>query len=109
MYSETLKFDKEWPVIPTYRVLDTDGKVINSNEDPNLDSATLLKMYTHMVTLKVMDSIMYEAQRQGRISFYMTSYGEEGTLLGSAAALTIDDVVFGYNADNIGNTEKLEY
>ena len=30
---------------------------------------------------------MYESQRQGRISFYMTNYGEEGTHVGSAAAL----------------------
>ena len=30
---------------------------------------------------------MYESQRQGRISFYMTNYGEEGTHIGSAAAL----------------------
>ena len=33
-----------------------------------------------MITLNTMDMIMYEAQRQGRISFYMTSYGEEGSL-----------------------------
>jgi 2-oxoisovalerate dehydrogenase E1 component alpha subunit len=39
--------------------------------------------------------IMYEAQRQGRISFYMTSYGEGATHMGSAAALEADDVVFG--------------
>lgn len=31
---------------------------------------------------------------QGRISFYMTSAGEEGTAIGSAAALSPDDVVF---------------
>jgi 2-oxoisovalerate dehydrogenase E1 component alpha subunit len=52
-------------------------------------------MYKDMVTLNHMDLIMYEAQRQGRISFYMTSYGEEATHMGSAAALTLDDVVFG--------------
>jgi 2-oxoisovalerate dehydrogenase E1 component alpha subunit len=34
-----------------------------------------------MLTLNAMDLIMYEAQRQGRISFYMTSYGEEGVFL----------------------------
>jgi 2-oxoisovalerate dehydrogenase E1 component alpha subunit len=27
-----------------------------------------------------MDTIMFEAQRQGRISFYMVSAGEEGRL-----------------------------
>ena len=38
---------------------------------------------------------MYESQRQGRISFYMTNYGEEGTHIGSAAALDSRDLVFG--------------
>ncbi|NXV55177.1 ODBA dehydrogenase, partial [Molothrus ater] len=32
---------------------------------------------------------------QGRISFYMTNYGEEGTHVGSAAALDDADLVFG--------------
>lgn len=32
---------------------------------------------------------------QGRISFYMTNYGEEGTHVGSAAALDDTDLVFG--------------
>ncbi|KAI9499258.1 thiamine diphosphate-binding protein [Zychaea mexicana] len=47
-----------------------------------------------MVQLHVIDGILYEAQRQGRISFYMTHYGEEA-MIGSAAALHEDDVVFG--------------
>lgn len=37
---------------------------------------------------------MYSSQRQGRISFYMTSYGEEGAVVGSAAAWENDDEVF---------------
>ncbi|KAJ5638893.1 hypothetical protein N7528_001283 [Penicillium herquei] len=48
-----------------------------------------------------MDVVMFEAQRQGRLSFYMgannfpkVSAGEEGIAVGSAAALTPDDVVF---------------
>lgn len=32
---------------------------------------------------------------KGRISFYMTNYGEEGTHIGSAAALDSNDLVFG--------------
>lgn len=47
-----------------------------------------------MLTLQVMDTIFYEAQRQGRISFYATSIGEEAINVASAAALSIDDVVF---------------
>ena len=48
-----------------------------------------------MAKLNVMDQIFYDAQRQGRISFYMTNYGEEATHIGSAAALRDDDEIFG--------------
>ncbi|KAJ2171760.1 hypothetical protein GGH16_002682 [Coemansia sp. RSA 560] len=47
-----------------------------------------------MLVLNAMDQVLYEAQRQGRISFYMTSFGEEA-LIGSAAALHPKDMVFG--------------
>ncbi|KAA8565528.1 hypothetical protein EYC84_009385 [Monilinia fructicola] len=52
------------------------------------------KMYLNMVKVSIMDVIMVEAQRQGRLSFYMPSQGEEGTCVGSAAALEKDDVIF---------------
>ena len=52
-----------------------------------------LKMYSSMVTLETMDTILYEAQRQGRISFYLTSIGEEAINIATAAALTPHDVV----------------
>ena len=42
-----------------------------------------------------MDKILYESQRQGRISFYMTNYGEEACHIGSAAALDDADLVYG--------------
>nr|KAF6410586.1 hypothetical protein HJG63_009090 [Rousettus aegyptiacus] len=48
-----------------------------------------------MTLLNTMDRILYDSQRQGRISFYMTNYGEEGTHVGSAAALDNTDLVFG--------------
>ena len=51
-------------------------------------------MYSDMVTLQTMDTFFYEAQRQGRISFYITSNGEEAINIASAAALTSDDIVF---------------
>lgn len=46
-----------------------------------------------MVTLHMMDTIFYEAQRQGRISFYLTSFGEEAINIASAAALAPEDVL----------------
>lgn len=41
-----------------------------------------------------MDKILYESQRQGRISFYMTNAGEEAAQMGSAAALHSQDLIF---------------
>ncbi|CAN4115332.1 unnamed protein product [Withania somnifera] len=51
-------------------------------------------MYTDMVTLQTMDTIFYELQRQGRISFYVTALGEEAINIASAAALKTDDFIF---------------
>lgn len=53
----------------------------------------VLKMYCGMVTLQTMDKFFHEAQRQGRLSFFMTSLGEEAVNLASAAALSFDDVI----------------
>ena len=47
-----------------------------------------------MIKLQVMDTFLYEAQRQGRISFYLTSNGEEAINIASAAALSLEDIVF---------------
>lgn len=67
-------------------------------------------MYYGMVQIHEMDRILYEIQRQGLISFYMTAIGEEAykigiyffgikltygrTHFGSAQALDKDDVIF---------------
>ena len=53
-----------------------------------------VKMYADMVKLQVMDTIFYEAQRQGRISFYATTTGEEAINIASAAGLNNNDFVF---------------
>lgn len=51
-------------------------------------------MYKSMVRLSIMDQVMFDAQRQGRISFYMANTGEEASHVGSAAALQPADTVF---------------
>ncbi|KAK2171678.1 hypothetical protein NP493_1042g00039 [Ridgeia piscesae] len=90
---EVLEPDQKDP-IPVYRVMDNKGNVIDADEDPQFDKETCLKMYRCMTLLNTMDRILYESQRQGRISFYMTNYGEEGTQIGSAAALDPNDLIF---------------
>ncbi len=52
-------------------------------------------MYKTMTLLTMLDKIMYEAQRQGRISFYLTNHGEVAAQVGSAAAFNPKDLVYG--------------
>ncbi|KAI2507558.1 Dehydrogenase E1 component [Fragilaria crotonensis] len=54
---------------------------------------TLLRAYIQMIRLRQMDSILQNAQRQGRISFYMTCRGEEAIHFGAASALSLEDTV----------------
>lgn len=81
--------------IPIYRVLDRDGNIESSSEDPKFSEETTRKMFRDMVLLNTMDKILYESQRQGRISFYMTNFGEEASHIGSAAALNMEDLIYG--------------
>ncbi|KAF8843314.1 hypothetical protein BDN67DRAFT_924733 [Paxillus ammoniavirescens] len=81
--------------IPTYRVLDGIGIPIEDAEVPELSEEFARKLYENMQLLPTMDNILYNVQRQGKFSFYMTSYGEEATIIGSAAALANDDEVLG--------------
>lgn len=81
-----------WPV---FRILGRDGKLLEGCTAPDhIDKDDLRAMYKTMVRIQVLDDIFYNAQRQGRISFYMQNAGEEATHIGSASALTLDDVVF---------------
>ena len=48
-----------------------------------------------MTLIPIVDNILYQSQRQGRISFYMQCAGEEAAVVGSAAAMLPDDEFFG--------------
>ncbi|KAL4864611.1 hypothetical protein BDV12DRAFT_9645 [Aspergillus spectabilis] len=86
---------QDMPSIPTYRVMDSDGVLVDkSRKKLDVSSEDILTWYRNMLTVSIMDVVMFEAQRQGRLSFYMVSAGEEGISVGSAAALNPDDVVF---------------
>ncbi|PVI05051.1 2-oxoisovalerate dehydrogenase subunit alpha mitochondrial precursor [Periconia macrospinosa] len=80
--------------IPTYRVVDQYGGVINKEMGVETEDEEALVLYRNMVCLSIMDLLMFEAQRQGRLSFYMVSAGEEGIAVGSASVLNPADVVF---------------
>lgn len=85
----------DYSPIPLYRVMDRNGNIVDNSQDPNLNKDIVQKMFRDMVLLNTMDKILYESQRQGRISFYMTNFGEEASHIGSAAALKIDDLIYG--------------
>ncbi|KAK5113387.1 hypothetical protein LTR62_003487 [Meristemomyces frigidus] len=96
-FTSSLSFSRasEDDAMPTYRILDQEGRIIDQSQaPPDISTDLLLKMYKDMVTVSIMDIIMFDAQRQGRISFYMVSAGEEGIAVGSASSLTNRDPMF---------------
>ncbi|XAR49609.1 3-methyl-2-oxobutanoate dehydrogenase (2-methylpropanoyl-transferring) [Bertholletia excelsa] len=94
-FTSQMRFISEFPEprIPCYRVLNEDGYPIVRKIAEQMTKEEALKIYRSMVTLQIMDTVFYEAQRQGRISFYVTSAGEEAINISSAAGLSPDDLV----------------
>lgn len=90
----TLTLPENYDPIPIYRVMDPQGNVLDETQDPKLEKETVMKCFRDMVLLNALDKILYESQRQGRISFYMTNFGEEASHIGSACALTPEDLVY---------------
>ncbi|MBM7072625.1 thiamine pyrophosphate-dependent dehydrogenase E1 component subunit alpha [Shewanella sp. 202IG2-18] len=85
--------DRDSLTIPKLRVTNADGTVIEGATLPKIDETLAKRMYDTCVFTQVLDERMLGAQRQGRISFYMTCIGEEAAIIGSAAALDSQDVI----------------
>lgn len=71
--------------------------LLYSSENPYPDTKstnTLLRAHRQMIRLRAMDTLLQNAQRQGRISFYMTCTGEEAIHMGAASALDNQDQIF---------------
>ncbi|KZT53808.1 hypothetical protein CALCODRAFT_439597 [Calocera cornea HHB12733] len=81
--------------IPTYRVVDGNGDVVQGAEVPDVGREFARRLYETMMMLPSLDTVLYSAQRHGSISFYMTTHGEEASVVGSAAALEPTDEVLG--------------
>jgi len=75
------------------RVLDDDGVAVGA-WNPRLEAKLLVKGLRDMVMTRAYDDRMYRTQRQGKISFYMKSTGEEATSVAFALALERDDMCF---------------
>ncbi|OMH81034.1 2-oxoisovalerate dehydrogenase subunit alpha, mitochondrial [Zancudomyces culisetae] len=97
-----------------YSVMDANGVINNKENEPTVSKEDAVSMYKNMLAINHLDQVLYEAQRQGRISFYMTSHGEEA-LVSTALALDPNDYVYtqyrelgvflqrGYTIDDVMN------
>ena len=79
---------------PCFRQLDATGRPLPGAEGRAVGEDLARRMHRAMVRLQTMDTVFYEAQHMGKISFYMTSFGEEAAVVASAAALDGNDQVF---------------
>jgi 2-oxoisovalerate dehydrogenase E1 component alpha subunit len=75
------------------RVLDMDGNALGSWV-PQASADLLRRGLKTMLLLRAFDDRMYKAQRQGKTSFYMQSFGEEAISIAQTLALSPDDMCF---------------
>eukprot|EP00921_Rhytidocystis_pertsovi_P014966 GHVQ01023986.1.p1 GENE.GHVQ01023986.1~~GHVQ01023986.1.p1 ORF type:complete len:413 (+),score=44.68 GHVQ01023986.1:256-1494(+) len=87
------QFKQTYEGIPILRQLDYFGDLIDQVTIP-FSSDTAVQMMKLMGTVSVIDKVLYDCQRQGRISFYIANSGEEAAQIGTGAALHPNDVLF---------------
>ncbi|MCP5472459.1 MAG: thiamine pyrophosphate-dependent enzyme [Steroidobacteraceae bacterium] len=75
------------------RVLDDDGRALGPWA-PQLSADRLRDGLRLMLTTRLLDERMQRMQRQGRISFYVRSFGEEAVSVAAAMALDPQDMLF---------------
>jgi 2-oxoisovalerate dehydrogenase E1 component alpha subunit len=75
------------------RVLDETGQAVGS-WNPRLSVDELLQGLRLMLLTRLFDERMQRAQRQGRITFYVRSLGEEAVSVAAAMALRETDMLF---------------
>ena len=75
------------------RVLDDDHRAVGP-WDPHLAPSDLELGLRHMMLTRVFDDRMHRAQRQGRITFYIKSTGEEAVSVAAGMALRPTDMLF---------------
>lgn len=75
------------------RVLDMEGNALGAWA-PHLDAETLRRGLKYMILTRAFDDRMYRAQRQGKTSFYMQSFGEEAISVAQSMVLSPEDMCF---------------
>jgi 2-oxoisovalerate dehydrogenase E1 component alpha subunit len=79
--------------IDLIRVLDDEHRAVGP-WNPRLDVAELQVGLRHMLLTRIYDDRMVKTQRQGKISFYMKSTGEEAVAVAATMALRPTDMLF---------------
>jgi TPP-dependent pyruvate/acetoin dehydrogenase alpha subunit len=80
--------------IDLIRVLDPDGQVCRPELEPAVPPTELRRMCQAMIESSLLDERLLRFQRQGRIGFYLTAWGEEATLIGPTWVLRPSDWIF---------------
>jgi 2-oxoisovalerate dehydrogenase E1 component alpha subunit len=71
-FTDKMDFRSSFDKIKCFRVIDEEGQVVTPGYAEKIPKETLLKIYDNMVTMNEADLVYNAAQRQSRISFYMT-------------------------------------
>lgn len=93
IFSTECEFRTSNPKFKCFRVMDLGGNIINPKFE-NIEKDKALKIFKTMVQIHEADVRLNMAQREGKISFYMTCTGEEASTTASIAALDDEDVIF---------------
>jgi 2-oxoisovalerate dehydrogenase E1 component alpha subunit len=96
-YSNSLSFTHPHALsIPTFQVVNEEGLPNSSSSEylSRINKDLLTRMYKTMIEVQEFDTLYYDLQRQGLISFYMQNCGEEGLQVATAAALDLNDWIF---------------
>lgn len=113
-FSNEITFRNSTEPFSLFRATDEKGLIINSKYD-TLPMETAIKIFDSMIRNSVYDARYLMAHRESKISFYMTSKGEEAHSVVSSAALNFDDVIYpqyrevgaliyrGFSAQNIAD------
>lgn len=92
-FTHDLAFIKDLGKLETFRIIDLEGNVVSPKHE-KVDQDLLIDIYKNMIKTEIIDDILLMAQRQGKISFYMTSFGETATTIGVPAGLKDNDMLF---------------
>ena len=92
-FSDKMQFIDHKVRFPLFRVMDLEGKILAPEYD-NIDKEFLLSAFDTMVTCREMDVVYNNAQRQNRITFYMTGTYEEAANVGAISGIKDSDALF---------------